>query len=382
MKHHLLYTHPIPKFPIVWWENVTPELVMKAAYYDEHGGESKLKVSDYMIRPKPSDGQILIKVHASCVNPVDVKLHENNVPRQFLPLPKIVGTDVCGTVITVDRSRSNAFEIGDRVVAMMPHLFSGWGSACEYVAIDERLACHAPNNANDLEAASLPLVGLTVLQGFESFVEHHRHDTAGKCVLIQAGAGGLGTFAIQYCKYFLDMVVYATCSTRNKDFVRSLGADYAIDYTCEDFDDVVQDMDVVFDPLCHLYEDRTFRSQVLKPRGSFYIKVASSPHALQQEDRDPLGLAIPEAQPRKLVQGWCSWLVRSMLFHMGCGVTHYDAIYVRPDGARLAQVVELVESGKIKPVVDHVFPLAQIAEAHAQVRQGHTRGKVALRISS
>ena len=252
---------------------VSSETVMRAACYRQHGDESVIEITDRMKRPRITDNQVLIKVFAAGMNPVDVKLRENSLPVLFLPLPKIIGSVVCGVVIEVGKKASDKFRIGDRVMAMMPHVFSGWGAACEYAAVDENIVTRAPTNITAVEAASLPLISLTVLQSFESFVSQHRNATTGLSVLVQAGAGGLGSFAIQYCKHHLHMKVYTTCSANNADFCRSLGADVVIDYGTERFEDVALGMDVVFDPMAYMYEERTFKSKVLKNRVSWIFAV-------------------------------------------------------------------------------------------------------------
>jgi len=237
---------------------------MKAAVYTRHGDESEIRVSDHVLRPNPTADDLLVKVHAAGVNPVDVKLRENSLPEWFIPLPKIIGSDLCGTVEEVGDNVYEGFQVGDRVFAMMPHIWSGWGSTAQFAVVNHSIVVPAPKNITAIEAASLPLVGLTVLQGFRQFVEAHPNDTAGRKVLIQAGAGGLGTFAVQYCKHALGMQVFASCSAANTPFVQSLGADVTIDYKTQRFEEVCEGMDVVFDPVAYLYEHRTFNSNVLK----------------------------------------------------------------------------------------------------------------------
>jgi alcohol dehydrogenase len=243
---------------------VASQATMRAAFYRTHGGENVIEITDRMKRPTLKDNQVLVKVYTSGVNPVDVKLRENTLPTLFLPLPKIIGSDVYGVVVARGKQASDKFLIGDKVIAMMPHVFSGWGSVTEFAAIDDGFLTQAPTNVTAAEAGSLPLIGLTVLQAFAPFVAHCKGQTAGLSVLIQGGAGGLGTFAIQYCKHELGMKVYTTCSAANVAFLQGLGADVVIDYAAQRFEEVAQGMDVVFDPMAYRYEDRTFRSAVLK----------------------------------------------------------------------------------------------------------------------
>lgn len=241
---------------------------MRAALYRAHGNEDVIEICDRVRRPILKDSHVLVKVHTCALNPVDVKLRENQMPTLFLPLPKIIGSDVCGVVVERGKRATDKFKVGDKVIAMMPHVFSGWGAACEYAAIEESHLALAPSNVTTVQAGSLPLVSLTVLQATRSFIDYHRGNTAGRSVLIQAGSGGLGTFAIQYCKNELGMKVYATCGPSNVDFLKSLGADVVIDYTTQRFEEVAVGMDLVFDPMAYLYEERTFRSAVLKKQVS------------------------------------------------------------------------------------------------------------------
>eukprot|EP01032_Pedospumella_encystans_P026123 gene26123-29510_t len=313
---------------------------MTAAIYSQHGDESVIEITERMMRPTAGEDELLVKVLSCGINPVDVKLRENSLPEWFIPLPKIIGSDLCGVVIQVGKNVGGDYRVGDRVFAMMPHIWSGWGSAAEYATVHKSIVAKAPSNISDIEAASLPLVGLTVLQGFQQFVSSHPNDTAGRRVLVQAAAGGLGSFAVQYCKNELGMQVYATCSEKNMEFVRSLGADEVINYATTRFENVCEDMDVVFDPMAYLYEDRTFRSNVLK-KGSYYIHVASSPHSLLPENRDIFGLTIPEAAPAKILRGHVTAIVRHCLCWLGMPVARYVYQFVHPDGARLAQVAAL-----------------------------------------
>ncbi len=244
--------------------SVGSENIMTAAIYHQHGDESVIEITNQMMRPSPGEDELLLKVLSCGINPVDVKLRENQLPEWFIPLPKIIGSDMCGVVVQLGKNVGEDYRVGDRVIAMMPHICSGWGSAAEFATVHKTIAAKAPSNISHIGAGSLPLVGLTVLQGFQQFVASHPDDTAGRRVLIQAGAGGLGSFAVQYCKNELGMRVYATCSEQNMDFVRSLGADEVINYATTRFEDMCEGMDVVFDPMAYMYEDRTFRSHVLE----------------------------------------------------------------------------------------------------------------------
>jgi len=198
-----------------------PTETMAACAYDEHGDSSKL-TARRIARPVPVAGQVLIRVVGAGCNPVDVKLRENPIPRFYLPLPKVPGTDISGVVVR--SPGGSAFSAGDRVVAMLPIEGSTWGACEEYVAVDESLVARAPTNTPLLHAAALPLVGLTVVQAMEPVVRAFGGQTEGKTVLVHAASGGVGSIAVQYCAHVLGMRVVATCSAANAQFVRDLGA--------------------------------------------------------------------------------------------------------------------------------------------------------------
>jgi alcohol dehydrogenase len=152
---------------------------------------------------------------------------------------------------------------------MLP-ILSAWGTTCEYAIVQDENMTIAPENLNYCEAASLPLVGLTVLQALEPFLQENDYDVSGKKILIQGGAGGLGSFCIQYCKNVLHMMVYATCNNEDVKLLTDLGADVLIDYENENFEKLVRNMDAVFDSLSYLLEEKTMKCPVLK-KVYFYI---------------------------------------------------------------------------------------------------------------
>lgn len=242
---------------------------MRAAAYAKHGGPDVLYIDEGMPTPKLKSGEVMVKVHATCVNPVDVKLRAYSVPNFIIPLPKIPGSDFCGEIIDLDSS-VRGFTKGDRVFGMMPLNFFSAGSTTEYVAISASLIAKAPKNLIHFsDCASLPLVALTVLQATKAFEQHHHGNTSGKRVLIQAASGGVGSLAAQYCKNVLQMEVFGTCSSQNADFVRACGVDHIIDYYTTKFTDVVHLADLVIDPKSYMYQDETLKGDVLKKVACF-----------------------------------------------------------------------------------------------------------------
>lgn len=196
---------------------------------------------------------------------IDIKLRKHPISSLILPTPKIPGTDISGTVVV---STGSEYSTGDEVIAMMPMLFWSYGASAEYAAIPISLLAPKPKNISFLEASSLPLVGITVVTGFDSVLQKlgDKDGLKKSKILVQAGSGGVGSFAVQYAKHgefrgtfhshkhtcFIVLgaeIVASTCSTSKMDYVRSLGADLVIDYKTTRFEDVVQDYDVVFDTL-------------------------------------------------------------------------------------------------------------------------------------
>jgi len=268
-----------------------PTETMRAVLYDVKDGVSRLYLDPSAPRPVIKKRQLLIKVVASSLNPVDFKFKRNAplVPSLIIPKPKIPGLDVSGVVVERGEEVGSEWAVGDHVVAMLPLLMTPWGAFAEYVAVDASLVArvdvpirqHTDDESGRMsleDAASLPLVGLTVFQALQKAVDYERRnhqgaDTSaplqGKKILIQAGAGGVGTFAIQYAKHVLGMHVATTASTGKSDFLKSLGADIVIDYRSTNFEDVIKDYDVVLDAMSWLYEARTLSSSVLKPSGHY-----------------------------------------------------------------------------------------------------------------
>lgn len=213
----------------------------------------------------------------------------------------------------------------------------------------------------------------------------------------------MGSFAIQYCKHELGMEVVATCSAANADFCRSLGADRVVDYSRQRFEDEVRDCDVVFDPMSYLYEQRTLSSPtVLKKvqcaqifasdtcdcnlycvilQGGHYINVASSSNALQAENRDPFGLAIPEARPDKMLGKFAAYFFSNVLHMVGLSRHSYEFRFVNPDGKDMVTVSRLVAEGKVRAVIDSVYDIGEAAKAHEHVEKGHSKGKVVIRVA-
>lgn len=222
---------------------------MNAIVYESHGNSSVLEYKTVNM-PLRKDGYVLIKVKAASLNPCDYKMRRNPVPTFLIPLPKIPGGDVAGVVVSSDQR--SAYKSGDKVAAMLPLVGSKWGGYSEYVSIKESLLARIPEGISFRDAASLPLVSLTTIQALDTVP-----NPAAKTILIHAGSGGVGTFAVQYAKHVLNLTVAVTCSAKNQQLMLSLGADKAFDYNHEDFGIMLRNtggVDIILDPMSYHYE--------------------------------------------------------------------------------------------------------------------------------
>lgn len=310
--------------------------------------------------PAPAVGprDVLIKVHAASVNPIDVKIRAGAQRGAIrYRLPWITGMDVSGEVIGVG-AEVTRFSVGDAVFSSPGHRRPG--CYAEQVAIPEEEVALKPKNLSHVEAATIPLVGLTAWQSLMPRLAERR----GQRVFIQAGSGGVGTFAIQLARHF-GAEVATTCSAGNGQLVSGLGADTVIDYRSQRFEDVLSEVDIVLDSLGGSERDRAF--PVLKKGGRLATIVSGLP-AYTARYGPNLGV---------LASGLS--VVRFKLQGLAAGV-QTAAVLRKADGEQLAQIAALVEQGAIRPVVDAVYPLAEIAAAHAHVETGRTRGKVAIQV--
>mmetsp|Transcript_3316 Transcript_3316/g.5181 ORF Transcript_3316/g.5181 Transcript_3316/m.5181 type:complete len:360 (-) Transcript_3316:144-1223(-) len=359
---------------------------MQAAVFSVHGSSSVLSVKS-VGRPIPQSDQALVKVSATCINPIDIKLRKHNISSVILPKPKIPGTDIAGTIVTAPAG--SGFSPGDKVMAMMPMLFWTFGGCAEYAAVPVKLLCHVPSSLPLSQAAALPLVSTTVVTGFSYVLDSlgGKNTLEGKKILVQAGSGGVGSIAIQWAKHVLGAeVVATTCSASKADMVRSLGADVVIDYKTQRFEDIIEDYDVVFDTLAYEYMNRTLcsSSKVLRRDGKgHYVHIGGSSPNVNPGDRDAdwLGLSVPEARIDKLASHYTRQSLSYLHKLWGSSAPQYHVVFVRPDGGKLRQMSDAIGEGKVRPIVDKEFPLSEIAAAHDYVETGHTTGKVVVNIA-
>lgn len=332
---------------------------MRAALIHRYGPPETFVVED-VERPRPGPRDLLIRVHASSVNPVDTKIRAG-AQRLLIRyrLPWILGLDVSGVVEEVGE-RVTSFRPGDAVFASPRH--SRPGCYAEYVAVDEREVAAKPAKLTHEEAASMPLAALTA---WDCLVEITRVRPGDK-VLVHAGAGGVGSLAIQLAKH-LGATVTTTCSARNEELVRGLGADAVIDHRRERFDEVLNEQDVVLDSLGW---ESVARSLTVLRRGGRLVSIQPGLPERTKRHGQLLGTALTG-----LALAWLP--IRGRL---GYGVRARSLLVRAPSGAHLAEIARLVDEGAIRPVIDRVLPLEEIAEAHRHVETGHARGKVVVSI--
>lgn len=306
---------------------------MRAITQDVLGGPEVLREAE-LERPEPGVSQVLIRVHAAGVNPTDWK---HRAHRIFLgPPPFALGWDVSG-VVEATGFGVTLFRPGDEVFGMLPYPY-GAGSHAEYVTGPPRAFALKPAAIDHVQAGALPLVSLTAWQALSDTA----HVTPGQRVLVHAAAGGVGHVAVQIAKA-LGAYVIGTASAGNHELLRSLGADELIDYRTADFAETVRDVDVVLDPVGGDYQARSLRTL---RRGGVLLSLL------------PLQPGVAD----QAAEGGAEVLV------MLC----------EADRAGMIAVADLVESGKLRPVIAGAFPLAEAAKAHEIGEGGHVAGKLVL----
>lgn len=332
---------------------------MKAFVVDRYGRKNGLRAGDMPV-PEPREDDVLIQIHAAGVNPLDSKIRDGDF-KLILPyrLPLILGNDVAGVVVRVG-SRVRRFKPGDEVYAR-PHK-DRIGTFAEFIAVKEDGVALKPTALNMEEAASIPLVGLTAWQ---ALIEKGQLGK-GQKVLIHAGSGGVGTFAIQLAKH-VGATVATTTSARNIELVKRLGADIVIDYKKDDFAATLKDYDVVLDTQGGNALEKSLR--VLKPGGKL------------------IGIAGPP-DPDFAKEMGASWFLKTAIRFLSYRIrkaakrhdVSYSFVFMRANGDQLSQIATLIDAGAIKPVIDRVLPFESTREALAYVETGRAKGKVVIKI--
>jgi alcohol dehydrogenase len=342
---------------------------MKAVFIERFGDNGVVRYGD-VPEPTPGPTELLVKVHAASVNPLDFKIRSGKVKALIrYQLPLVLGNDLSGVVQSVGSSVVSSpvvsspvrsFRPGDAVFARLDK--RRIGAFAEYAVVDMANAAPKPKSVSHVEAASVPLVGLT---SWQALVELGGV-SAGQKVLIHAGAGGVGTIAIQIAKH-RGAEVATTASPRNEALVRSFGADHVIDYRKQRFEDVLSGYDFVFDTIGG---DTLLRSFRVLRRGGVLVSVAALPSAQ---------FARGWGMPRHMVWllGLLGWKVSSAARRHG---VRYEFLFMRADGEQLGQLGALIDGGVLRPVVKQTFPLERTADALAFVESGRAEGKVVIEV--
>ena len=309
---------------------------MKAIVVHEYGGPEVLKYED-VPRPEPKENEVLVRVIAAGVNPVDDASRSEKYAKFFgITLPFIPGYDIAG-VVEKTGAKITKFKGGDPICAYIA-LDKGGGYA-ECAVATEKEASAKPKSLNYMQAAAVPLVSLTAWQALIDTAKLG----AGQTVLIHGGTGGVGTFAVQIAKARGAKVI-ATASTANQDLLKELGVDVSIDYTKTKFEDVAKDVDVVLDSVG---KDTLARSYAVVKKGGIIVSLVARPNQAELDKHGIRGAPLS----------------------------------VEPNSDELAEIGKLIDEKKIKVIMSQTFPLSEAMKAQEQVATGHTRGKIVLKVA-
>lgn len=332
---------------------------MKALIFTRYAKTDNLAFTD-LPRPALKPDEMLVRVHAVGLNPIDTMIPKGSFkPILRFQLPATLGSDLAGVVVEVG-SRVTRFKAGDAIFASIFEL--GTGSLAEFAVVPERAAALKPANLDFVQAASIPMVGLTAWQALKERAQVR----PGQKVFIPAGSGGIGTFAIQFAKH-LGARVGTTTSTGNLGLVRSLGADEVIDYKQQEFEEVLRDYDVVLGTVRGDSLKKSLR--ILKPN-SHVISLVGPPDAAFARTR---GMNFILKTVFTLLSGGIIRKARK-------NGAEYSFLFVHPNGGQLAEIGKLLTAGKIRPVIDRVFPFDEAKDALAYLEKGRAKGKVVVQL--
>jgi len=332
---------------------------MKALTFKRYGKSPDIGLAE-IARPSLKPDEMLVQIHAAGVNPIDNVVPVGTFkPVLHFELPATLGSDLAGVVVEVG-ARVTRFKPGDEIFASLFDL--GKGSLAEFAAVPESAAALKPHNLDFVQAASIPMVGLTSWQALKERAKLK----PGQKVFIPAGSGGIGTFAIQLAKH-LGAKVGTTTSTGNVELVRSLGADEVIDYKRQEFEEVLQNYDAVLGTVRGDAIEKSLR--ILKPKSNV-VSLVGPPDAAFARRRS-MGFFFT------FIFGLLS---RKIIRHARKRGVEYSFLFVHPDGRQLAEIGKLLEAGRIRPVIDKVFPFDQAKDALAYLEKGRAKGKVVVQM--
>ncbi|KHF41531.1 NADP-dependent oxidoreductase [Halalkalibacter okhensis] len=313
-----------------------------------------------MPTPEIGENEVLAEIHAASFNPVDFKIREGKVKLLVkYKMPLILGNDFSGVVTKVGE-KVTRFKVGDEIYARPRK--SKIGTFAEYIAISEDDIALKPKNLSFEEAASIPLVGLTTYQALTDILQLQK----GQKILIQAGAGGVGTFAIQMAK-LMGATVATTASDAGMNLVKSLGADEIINYKTEKFEEKLKNYDAVFDTLGGEILEKSF--EVIKSGGKI-VSVSGLPNARFGKEYG---------------SGYFKTLLFSVASHKITALekkhnAQYTFLFMKPSGEQLRLIANYIETGKIKPIIDRVLPFEDAQKAMEYAESGRAKGKIILKI--
>ncbi|MBM7601511.1 alcohol dehydrogenase [Virgibacillus halotolerans] len=331
---------------------------MKAMIIEKYG-KTPLLLAD---RPMPTVGdyEVLAEIHVASINPLDSKIRDGTIKLLIkYEMPLILGNDFSGVVVKAGK-KVTRFKVGDEIYGR-PRKQS-IGTFAEYISVHENDIALKPKNLSFEEAAAIPLVGLTAYQAFHDILQLQK----GQKILIQAGAGGVGTFAIQLAK-LMGATVATTTSEAGMDLVKSVGADEVINYKTEKFEDLLENYDAVFDTLGGDILERSFK---IVKKGGQIISLSGLPNA-RFAKADGLGLLktmLFSAASHKLTK-------LEKKHHV-----QYTFMFVKASGEQLSTITNYIESGEIKPIIDRIFPMDGVEEAMKYSETGRAKGEIILKI--
>ncbi|MFD3218593.1 NADP-dependent oxidoreductase [Bacillus sp. BR_7a] len=331
---------------------------MKAMIIDKYG-KVPMRMAE-VPTPEINEYEVLAEIHAASINPIDFKIRDGKVKMLLrYEMPLILGNDFSG-VITKVGSKVTRFKVGDEIYARPRK--NKIGTFAEYIAIHEDDVALKPKNLSFEEAASIPLVGLTSYQALHDIMQLQK----GQKILIHAGSGGVGTFAIQLAK-IIGATVTTTASEAGANLVKSLGADEIINYKTEKFEDILKDYDAVFDTIGGTTLEKSFN--IIKSGGNI-VSVSGMPNA-------------------RFGKEFGSGFFKTLLFSLASKKltalekkhnARYSFLFMKPSGDQLRTIANYIEAGKIKPVIDRVFPFEDAQKAMEYSEAGRAKGKIIVKI--
>ncbi|PEX90691.1 NADP-dependent oxidoreductase [Bacillus cereus] len=331
---------------------------MKAMIIDKYG-KVPMRMTE-VPTPEINEYEVLAEIHAASINPIDFKIRDGKVKMLLkYEMPLILGNDFSGVIVKVG-AKVTRFKVGDEIYARPKK--DKIGTFAEYIAIHEEDIALKPKNLSFEEAASIPLVGLTSYQALHDIM----HLQKGQKILIHAGSGGVGTFAIQLAK-IMGATVTTTASEAGANLVKSLGADEIINYKTEKFEDILTNYDAVFDTIGGTTLEKSFN--IIKSGGNI-VSVSGMPNA-------------------RFGKEFGSGFFKTFLFSLASKKltalekkhnAQYSFLFMKPSGDQLRTIANYIEAGKIKPVIDRVFPFEDAQKAMEYSESGRAKGKIIVKI--